>query len=64
MSDIKLQGSNFFATFKTEKELKDYIEQHTKEEQRLLWLGVMFGSNYTAHQVNETFDLTYKKGKK
>ena len=64
MSDIKLQGSNLFATFKTEKELKDYIEQHTKEEQRLLWLGVMFGSNYTAHQVNETFDLTYKKDKK
>jgi len=29
-----------------------------------LWLGVMFGGNYLAHQVNETFDLTYKKGKK
>ena len=43
---------------------QDYIEQHTKEEQRLLWLGVMFGGNYIAHQVNETFDLTYKKGKK
>ena len=64
MSDIKLQGSNFFATFKTEKELKDYIEQHTPEEKRLLWLGVMFGSNYVAHQVNTTFDLTYKKDKK
>jgi hypothetical protein len=65
MSDIKLQGSNFFATFKTEKELKDYIESHSlAEERRLLWLGVMFGSNYLAHQVNETFDLTYKKGKK
>jgi hypothetical protein len=64
MSDIKLQGSNFFATFKTEKELKDYIEQHTKEEQRLLWLGVMFGGNYLAHQVNTTFDLKYKKEKK
>ena len=63
MSDIKLQGSNLFATFKTEKELKDYIEQHTKEEQRLLWLGVMFGSNYTAHQVNTTFDLKYKDKK-
>ena len=64
MSDIKLQGSNFFATFKTEKELKEYIEQHTPEERRLLWLGVMFGGNYLAHHVNETFDLTYKKGKK
>ena len=61
---IKLQGSNFFATFKTEKELKDYIEQHNKEEQRLLWLGVMFGGNYIAHQVNTTFDLKYKKDKK
>jgi len=63
MKEIKLQGSNLFATFKTEKELKDYIEQHTKEEQRLLWLGVMFGSNYVAHQVNETFDLKYKDKK-
>ena len=63
MSDIRLQGSNLFATFKTEKELKDYIEQHNKEEQRLLWLGVMFGSNYVAHQVNETFDLKYKDKK-
>ena len=62
--EIKLQGSNFFATFKTEKELKDYIEQHNKEEQRLLWLGVMFGGNYIAHQVNTTFDLKYKKEKK
>ena len=63
MKEIKLQGSNLFATFKTEKELKDYIEQHTKEEQRLLWLGVMFGGNYLAHQVNETFDLKYKEKK-
>jgi hypothetical protein len=60
---IKLQGSNFFATFKTEKELKEYIEQHTPEERRLLWLGVMFGGNYLAHQVNETFDLKYKDKK-
>ena len=29
---IKLHGSNFFATFKTEKELKEYIEKHNKEE--------------------------------
>ena len=64
MKEIKLQGSNFFATFKTEKELKDYIEQHTKEEQRLLWLGVMFGQNHLVHVVNTTFDLKYKKDKK
>ena len=63
--EIKLQGSNFFATFKTEKELKEYIEGHSlAEERRLLWLGVMFGSNFVAHQVNETFDLKYKKDKK
>ena len=62
---IKLQGSNFFATFKTQKELKDYIESHNlPEERRLLWLGVMFGSNHLAHVVNTTFDLTYKKDKK
>jgi hypothetical protein len=62
---IKLQGSNWFATFKTQKELKDYIDSHNlAEERRLLWLGVMFGSNHLAHIVNETFDLKYKKGKK
>ena len=62
---VKLSGSNLFATFKTEKEVRDFIEGHSlAEERRLLWLGFMFGSNYVAHQVNETFDLTYKKGKK
>ena len=64
MSDIKLQGSKMFRTFKTQKELTYYIEQHISEEKRLLWLGVMFGMNFVAHQVNETFDLKYKKGKK
>ena len=59
---IKLQGSN---TFKTQEELKNYIESHNlAEERKLLWLGVMFGSNHLAHIVNETFDLKYKKGKK
>ena len=61
---IKLQGSNFFATFKTQEELKNYIESHNlAEERRLLWLGVMFGGNYLAHQVNTTFDLKYKDKK-
>ena len=64
MSDIKLQGSKFFRTFKTQKELSDYIGQHIPEEKRLLWLGVMFGMNFVANQVNETFDLQYKKDKK
>ena len=62
---VKLSTSGLFVTFKTEKELRNYIESHSvAEERRLLWMGVMFGSNYTAHQVNETFDLTYKKDKK
>ena len=62
---IKLEISNLFATFKTQEELKNYIESHSlPEERRLLWLGVMFGSNHLAHIVNETFDLKYKKEKK
>ena len=64
MADIKLQGSKMFRTFKTQKELSDYIEQHIPEEKRLLWLGAMFGMNFVANQVNETFDLKYKKEKK
>ena len=64
MSDIKLQGSKMFRTFKTQKEATDYIEMHIPEEKRLLWLGFMFGINYSANQVNETFDLQYKKDKK
>ena len=64
MADIKLKGSKMFRTFKTQKELSDYIEQHIPEERRLLWLGVMFGQNHLAHVVNTTFDLTYKKDKK
>ena len=63
MSDIKLQGSNLFRTFKTQKELSDYIESHIPEEKRLLWLGAMFGMNFVANQVNETFDLKYKDKK-
>ena len=61
--EIKLETNKLFRTFKTHKELSDYIEQHIPEEKRLLWLGAMFGMNYVAHHVNETFDLTYKKEK-
>ena len=64
MSEVKLETNKLFRTFKTQKEAIDYIEMHIPEEKRLLYMGIMFGSNYTAHQVNETFDLTYKKGKK
>ena len=63
MADVKLKGSNLFRTFKTEKELTEYVEQHIPEEKRLLYMGIMFGSNYVAHQVNETFDLKYKDKK-
>ena len=52
MADIKLQTNNLFRTFKSEKELTDYVEMHIPEEKRLLYMGIMFGSNYTAHQVN------------
>ena len=64
MAEVKLETNNLFRTFKSEKELTDYVEQHIPEEKRLLWLGVMFGSNFVAHHVNETFDLKYKKDKK
>ena len=64
MSDIKLETNKMFRTFKTQKEATDYIEMHIPEEKRLLWLGFMFGVNFVANQVNETFDLQYKKDKK
>ena len=63
MSEIKLEANKMFRTFKTQKEATDYIEQHIPEEKRLLWLGFMFGVNYSANQVNETFDLKYKEKK-
>ena len=61
MGEVKLKGNNLFRTFKTEKELTDYVEQHIPEEKRLLYMGFFFGMNFVANQVNETFDLTYKK---
>ena len=63
MSDIKLQGNKMFRTFKSQQELTDSIESHIPEEKRLLWLGVMFGMNFVANQVNTTFDLKYKDKK-
>ena len=61
--EIKLEANKMFRTFKTQKEATDYIEMHIPEEKRLLWLGFMFGVNYSANQVNETFDLKYKDKK-
>ena len=60
---ILLETSNLFRTFETQKEVADYIDQHIPEEKRLLWMGFMFGCNYTANQVNETFDLRAKDKK-
>ena len=57
---IKLETSNLFVTFKTQKEATDYIEMHIPEEKRLLWMGFMFGCNYSANQVNENFILKKK----
>jgi len=64
MADIKLEPNKLFRTFKTQQEVSDYIEMHIPEEKRLLYMGFFFGLNYASNQVNETFDLTYKKGKK
>ena len=64
MADVKLETNKLFRTFKTQKEAIDYIAMHIPEEKRLLYMGFFFGLNYASNQVNETFDLTYKKGKK
>ena len=61
--EIKLETNKMFVTFKTQKEATDYIEMHIPEEKRLLWMGFMFGMNFVANQVNETFDLKYKEKK-
>ena len=64
MADIKLETNKMFRTFKTQKEAIDYMEMHIPEEKRLLYMGFFFGMNFVANQVNETFDLTYKKDRK
>jgi len=64
MSEIKLETNKLFRTFKTQKEAIEYMEMHIPEEKRLLYMGFFFGMNFVANQVNETFDLTYKKDKK
>ena len=57
---IQLELNNCVVTFKTSDEVIEYINRHIPEEKRLLWLGFMIGSNYTANQVNKTFNLEYK----
>ena len=60
---ITLQTNNFVITFETEDEVVKYMDKHIPEEKRLLWLGFMICSNYTANQKNKTFNLEYKNDK-
>ena len=57
---ILLETSNLFRTFETQKEVADYIDQHIPEEKKLLWMGFMFGCNFSANQINENFILKKK----
>ena len=50
---MKLGKNNFVVTFKTEKEVADYIGMHVPEEQRLLWLGFFIANNYIAQRLEE-----------
>ena len=63
MADIKLETNKLFRTFKTQEEAIEYMEMHIPEEKRLLYMGFFFGLNYSANQINETFDLKYKDKK-
>ena len=50
---MKLGKNNFVVTFKTEKEVSDYIGMHTPEEQRLLWLGFFIANNFIADRLEQ-----------
>ena len=50
---MKLGKNNLVVTFKTEKEVSDYIGMHIPEEQRLLWLGFFIANNFIAQRVEE-----------
>ena len=59
---MKLEKNNFVVTFKTEKEVSDYIGMHIPEEQRLLWLGFFIANNFIAHRLEEDqIELKKKK---
>ena len=49
---LKIQTNGFFPTF-SDKELEKHIKKYSKEEQRLLWLGVMFGQNNVVNKLNK-----------
>ena len=50
---MKLGKNNLVVTFKTEKEVSDYIGMHIPEEQRLLWLGFFIANNYIAQHLED-----------
>ena len=50
---MKIEKNNFVVTFKTEKEVSDYIGMHIPEEQRLLWLGFFIANNYIAQRLED-----------
>ena len=59
---MKLAKNNFVVTFKTEKEISEYIEMHIPEEQRLLWLGFFIANNFIAERLEqEKVELKKKK---
>ena len=59
---MKLEKTNFVVTFKTEKEVSEYIGMHIPEEQRLLWLGFFIANNYIAQRLEEDqIELKKKK---
>ena len=59
---MKLGKNHFVVTFKTEKEVSDYIGMHIPEEQRLLWLGFFIANNYIAQRLEEDqIELEKKK---
>jgi len=60
--NMKLEKNNFVVTFKTEKEVSEYIGMHIPEEQRLLWLGFFIANNFIAHRLEEDqIELKKKK---
>ena len=51
--NMKIEKNNFVVTFKTEKEVSDYMGMHIPEEQRLLWLGFFIANNYISQWLED-----------
>ena len=50
---MKLGKNNLVVTFKTEKEVSDYIGMHIPDEQRLLWRGFFIANNFIAQRLED-----------